>query len=128
MKILPLFTGVGIAFTLRTGRSGVRIPAEARDFSLLENIHINSGDHSASYLMRTGVSFQGVKQQIRETNKLPPINADVKNEWNFNSTSPTSLNRDNFFNSGFHCLFLKESCNSVQTFAYEEVRKVVVGS
>jgi len=44
---------------LRAGRSGVRIPVEAKDFSLLRNIPIGSGDRPASYSMGIGVLFRG---------------------------------------------------------------------
>ena len=39
---------VGVAIMLRAGRSAVRIPAAASDFTLLKNVHIWSGAHSAS--------------------------------------------------------------------------------
>jgi hypothetical protein len=101
MKILSLFSGVNIVFRLRTGASRGRVPAEARGFSLLENIHASCGDHPGSYSTRNVVSSPGVKHQGRENNHLPPTNDDVKNEWNFNSTSATRLQRDNFYNAGF---------------------------
>ena len=40
---------------LRAGRSGVWIPVEARDFSLLQNVPIGSGACPASYSMAIGV-------------------------------------------------------------------------
>jgi hypothetical protein len=46
---------VGIATRLRAGRSGVRIPAEARGFPHLQNVRTDSRAHPASYSMVTGV-------------------------------------------------------------------------
>jgi hypothetical protein len=50
---------VGTVTKLRSGRSGVRTPAAARDFSLLQNVLTGSGAHAASYPMRTGVLSRG---------------------------------------------------------------------
>jgi hypothetical protein len=44
---------------LRAGRSGFQMPAEARDFSLLQNVKTCFGDHPASYLMGAGVHSRG---------------------------------------------------------------------
>lgn len=41
---------------------GVRFLAEAIDFYLLHNAQIIAGDHPASYPMRTGDCFLGVKR------------------------------------------------------------------
>jgi hypothetical protein len=41
--------------------AGVRIPAEARDFSPLHRVHAGSGAHPAPYLMDTWGSFPGGK-------------------------------------------------------------------
>ena len=54
--------------------------------SFLQNIRTISGDRLASYSMRSGVSSPGLKQPGRETNQLHTTNADVKNDWSFNST------------------------------------------
>jgi hypothetical protein len=71
----------------------VRFPAGARDISLLRNVQTNSGSHPASYSIGTGgggVISTGVKLPRREAN-TDPINAEVKNEWSYASTSPTRL-------------------------------------
>jgi hypothetical protein len=44
---------------LRAGRSGVRIPVGARDFSLLQNIEAGFGANLTSYSVGTGVLSQG---------------------------------------------------------------------
>jgi len=49
-----LYSVVGIAPWLRTGRCSVRLPTSANNFSLLQNIGSDSGVHSTSYKMRTG--------------------------------------------------------------------------
>ena len=46
---------IGLATTLRAGRFGVRIPIEARDFSLHQNVQTSSAAHPASYSLYTGV-------------------------------------------------------------------------
>jgi hypothetical protein len=40
---------------------GVRVPAEAGDFSLHYRVQIGNGSQPASYLMSTSVSFLGGK-------------------------------------------------------------------
>jgi hypothetical protein len=50
---------VGIVTRLRAGRSGVRIPVEARDFSLLQNVQTGSGAHPASYSVGIVVPSRG---------------------------------------------------------------------
>jgi hypothetical protein len=50
---------VGVVTRLRVGRSGVRIPTELRDFSLIQNIQADYGPHPASYLMGTGEPSRG---------------------------------------------------------------------
>lgn len=50
-----------------TGRSGVRIPVEARDLSLLRNDHRVSGVHQASYSMGIGGFLpEGKSAEARE--------------------------------------------------------------
>ena len=65
---------------LRAGRSGVRILVEARDFSLLRNVPIGSGDRPASYSMGIGVLFRRVKRPGRGVNHSPA------SEWSHTST------------------------------------------
>jgi hypothetical protein len=50
-----LYSSVGIAIKLRTGRSGVG------NFSLRHRVQNGSGSHPASYPMSTGGSFPGGK-------------------------------------------------------------------
>jgi len=58
---------------LQAGQSGVRIPAQARDFSLLQNVQTGYGPHPASYLM-----FPGINWSEREADHSPQSNAEVK--------------------------------------------------
>lgn len=50
---------VGIATKLLAERSGIRIQVGTIAFCLLQNVHTNSGVHSASYSMGSGVLSQG---------------------------------------------------------------------
>jgi len=60
--------------SLRAGRSGDRIPVEAR-FS--ELVHTGPGAHPAPYTMGT-VSFPGIKRPGCDVDHTPPASADVK--------------------------------------------------
>jgi hypothetical protein len=92
-------TVVDIATRLRAGRSGVRIPAEVRDFSFLQNLpYLLWGLVSLVFNGYQG-SFPGVKRPGREVNHSPPSSAEVKNEWSYTSTPPICLHcvdRENF--------------------------------
>jgi hypothetical protein len=52
---------------LRDVESGIRIPAEARDVSLLVNVHPDSGAHTISYSERNGETLKGIKRVGRES-------------------------------------------------------------
>jgi hypothetical protein len=52
-----------------------------RDFALVQN---GSTPHTASYSVRTGSSL---KQSGNETEHRPPLIADIKKEWSYESTS-----------------------------------------
>jgi hypothetical protein len=67
-------SSVGIATTLRAGRSGDRIPVGAR-FSA--PVQTGPGAHPASCTMGTG-SFPGVKRPGRGVDHPPPSSAEVK--------------------------------------------------
>jgi hypothetical protein len=58
----------------------VRLPAGARDFSLLDSIHIGSGAHLASYPVGTGGRFTtGVMRQRSDVDHSLPSSAEVNN-------------------------------------------------
>jgi hypothetical protein len=65
---------VGVATTLRAGRSEDRIPVGARFFAAVQT---GPGAHPASYTMSTG-SFSGVKRPGRGVDHPPPSSAEVK--------------------------------------------------
>jgi hypothetical protein len=65
---------------LRTGWSGVRVPAGAGNFSLHHRVQTGSGAHRSSYPMGARDSFPGVKRPGRESDHSPPSGAEVK-EW-----------------------------------------------
>jgi hypothetical protein len=52
-------SAVAIVFTLQVRRSGVRIPAEAGYFSLLQIAQTVSGTHPASYSIGIEVLYRG---------------------------------------------------------------------
>jgi len=64
----------------------VRIPAGARDFSLLQT---GSGNHHTSNSNGTGTFFPGLKRPEREVDHSPPFSAEVKNEWSYTSPPPS---------------------------------------
>ena len=76
---------VGTATRLRAERYGFRILVGASDFSPRQNVHTASRAHQASYSVRTGVHFRGVKWQRREVNHSTPSSAEVKNVWSYAS-------------------------------------------
>ena len=71
LQLIPVFV-----FTLLhchyTFRSEVRIPLEARDFSLLQNFHNGTGARPDSYLMGTFFFCRGIKMAEREVNHSTP--------------------------------------------------------
>jgi hypothetical protein len=77
---------VGVAWTrLGARRSGSRIPVGARDFPLLQNV--KTGPSTLLFSGYLG-SFPRVMRPRREVKHLPPSNAEVKNEWSYNSIPP----------------------------------------
>jgi hypothetical protein len=72
------------------GRSAVRFPVGAREFSFLRKFQTNFGAHAVWYLMCTGV-FPGLKRLEREVNYSPPSSEDFKNWWSYTSTVPIRL-------------------------------------
>jgi hypothetical protein len=74
-----VFGLVGVATTLRTGRSGVRISVGAKRPDRLWG--------PPSFLF-SGVLFRGVKWPGSDAEHSPPSSVEVKNEWNYTSTSP----------------------------------------
>ena len=77
----------GIATTVRTGLSGVWIPAGSRDFYLLKNVQTGSVAHLASCSMDTCFFF-GIRRPGRDTGHSPPCSIEVKHEWSCTSTPP----------------------------------------
>jgi hypothetical protein len=67
-------SSVGRATALRAGRSGDRIPMEARLFSPVQT---GPGAHPASYTMDTG-SFLGIKRPGRGVDHPPTTSAEFK--------------------------------------------------
>jgi len=55
----------------------VRIQVKARNFSLLQNFHTESGAHPASYSART---------LELDVDRSPLSNAEFRNEWSYTAT------------------------------------------
>jgi hypothetical protein len=72
---------VGSLYWLRDGRSGDRIPIEAK---FLAHIQTGPGAHPASCTISTR-SIPGVYWPGRGANHPPPSSAEFENEWNYTS-------------------------------------------
>jgi len=68
---------------LRPRGSGVWIPVEANDLSVLPTVQTGSGANQASYSIGTGVLSLGIGRPARETDHTPPYNAGIKNDWSY---------------------------------------------
>ena len=74
---------------LRALRTGVRIPAGSRNFSLLQNVQNSFEAHRAPYLMARGGGLSaGVKRVKRDADNLLSSSAMVQNEWSCTFTFP----------------------------------------
>jgi hypothetical protein len=88
---------------LQEERSGVSLPAVARNLSFLQNIEAGSGAHPASCSTSTKVLCPGVKRLGCEVAHSLTSSAEVKIEWSYTSISSIRLHgvdRDNFT---LHC-------------------------
>jgi hypothetical protein len=74
--------------SLRAGRSGDRIPVEAR-FSAL--VQTGPGAHPASHTMGTGSLSRGAKRPGRGVNHPPHLARRLKKEWSYTSTPSLGL-------------------------------------
>jgi hypothetical protein len=54
-----------------------RVPVEAEDISLLQNVQTRSGAHSASYTMATMAASSGVKRPGRDAYHSFPFSAQI---------------------------------------------------
>ena len=75
---------VCVVFRLLAGRSGVRMTAGARDYSLLQNVQPGCGAHPASY------SLPGVNRPGREVDHSS-CSDEAKNDWSSASASPPPI-------------------------------------
>ena len=67
-------------------QSSIRIPAQARDFSLLQNVNTSSGTLPASYSADTVVLPRGTTVKGATLIIQPPASAKLKNEYSYTST------------------------------------------
>jgi hypothetical protein len=87
--------------TSKAAGSGVRIPAEVRDSSLLYNVQTSSGVHLAPRLLfsRCWGPHPGVKRPRPDVDHCTSASVEVKNVWSYTSVSRIYLlgkNRHNF--------------------------------
>jgi hypothetical protein len=92
--------------SLPAGRSGVRIPADARYFLFSKTVQISSALQSTQPLTKLvpGLILGG-KRRRPEVYHSPPPSAEVKNEWSITSTSPLYLHDVGRYNSTFFFYF-----------------------
>jgi len=82
-----LQSAVGVATELRAGRSGDRMPVEARNLFLLRNVQTACGVDPA-FCSLGFVFFLWVKRPHCEIKRSPLSSAEVKNEWSCTSAPP----------------------------------------
>ena len=89
---LKLQTPHKVSLILRTPArwSGVRIPEEAKDFSILYNFHTICRAHSASFKMGTRVLSQDIPRGC-DFGYAPPSGAEVKYRWGCTSSSSSFM-------------------------------------
>ena len=71
------------------GRAGVRLSKNSKYLLPLQHMETRLVAQPASYSVGTVGSSSRVKRPGRKTEHLSSLNAHVKNEWSFRSTSPT---------------------------------------
>jgi hypothetical protein len=76
---------------LRTGLSGVRVPAGAGNFSLHHRVETDCGAHPASFPLKPGAVSLEVKRPGREADHSHPSSAEVKNAGGYTSIPPIRL-------------------------------------
>jgi len=95
---------VGIVTGLRDGRQGVRISAEVRDLSLIQNMALVLTKSPIQWVLGF---FPRAKRPGRQVNSFPPT-AEGKKEWRYTFTPPPALclygvvrHKFNFYISNF---------------------------
>ena len=97
--------------SLRTGRSGDRIPVKA---SFSAPVQTGPGAHPASYTMGTG-SFPGVKRPGRGVDHPPPSSAEVEGRVELYLCSPSGSSWPVGYGDLYLYLININTLNSVQT-------------
>jgi hypothetical protein len=86
-----MMTFTKIIIDILTGRSGFRMLAEARDFTLVQNVHNGSEAPQASYSIGVGVPSHGKRRPGCDVHHSLPSSAKVKNMWRCAATPPRAL-------------------------------------
>jgi hypothetical protein len=103
---LCLYVTLDTVIRLRVGHSVVQIPAEERNLSSPKRPEMRWGPLSPCLVCIMGC-FPGIKRRKREVGHQSLSSADVKNEWNCASTSPTCRSgvcRDTLFHFYDKCI------------------------
>jgi len=79
-----------VVIRLQVGESRVQIPAEARNFLLLQNVYVTQGPFHCPLHWLPGF-FLGVKLLGSDLDQSLPSSAKVKSEWNNTSARPVCL-------------------------------------
>ena len=79
---------VSVVTRLRAGRSGVQIPVESRDCSLLRNVKNSAGANPGPCSKGYRSSFAGINRPWREFNHLSPYSSVVHNVWSYSTCTP----------------------------------------
>jgi hypothetical protein len=82
---------IALGYWLEDLGSRIRFPAGAGNFFLHHRVQNGSGAHPASCPMGTRALFVGVKRLGREADHAPTSSAEVKNAWNYTSTTAIRL-------------------------------------
>jgi len=67
--------------------TGVRFPTRKEFFSLHHRVQTGSGPHPASYPLDVRGSISEIKEPEHGADNSPPASTEVKNEWNYTTTS-----------------------------------------
>jgi hypothetical protein len=88
---MSLDSVVGLKTRVRARQPGVRIPAESRKLTLLQNVQIGCRAYPASYLMNIRGFPPELKQPGCDVDHSPPSIAGLKNEWSHSSNPSICL-------------------------------------
>ena len=129
-----------VLFILFVQRSGSKLkkmtqtpngtPTGSRYFSFLLKNQTGPGAHPASYSVGVEGSSLEVKLQGYEDDQSPPNSVEVKNEWRYTATPPTSLHCVDMGNFTFLFLTLPSTAvflNRRAAARYRDLASIIAG-